>query len=106
MHPRRWFRSDGGSVADWSVVGSTPPTPRAEQLSTAAASSSSSEAPTVSKATVGEEPTPALLRWKRWIRAFQKLRKLQRYFAHTGLRLQDFPDTLRDRLKKEYLTQK
>ena len=100
MHPRRWFRSDGGSVADWSVVGSTPPTPRVEQLSTAAASSSSGAG--ASKATVGEEPTPALLRWIRFVQAFHGLRKLQRYFAYAGQRLQDFPDTLRERLRREY----
>ena len=48
------------------------------------------------------EPVTPDERWARLVHAVTQVRKLQRYWAHIGRRLQDFPPSLRDRVAKIY----
>ena len=50
------------------------------------------------------EPVTPQQRWARLVYAVTQVRKLQRYWAHIGRRLQDFPQSLRDRVARTYPT--
>ena len=50
------------------------------------------------------EPVTPEERWARLVYAVGQVRKLQRYWANIGRRLQDFPQPLRDRVAKTYPT--
>ena len=53
-----------------------------------------------------ESPPATLPLWRRLLRRLLRLRQLQRYLGYLGLYLQDYPRSLRDRLRAVYPTEK